>query len=347
MSFYALLNAIPQTATPGPRGLSTPYSLPCSTALAISLELNGANLTIPTHDLIAEHRNSAHPGTCISNLRTWVDPSENALVLGSLFMHTLHVTGSAGECFAVANIYKRYSSENNHWRGAVIGGTIGGVTGAALLVVGAFFLFRFCRGAGARQRGDRAARSLESAQPTELQPRQQLDRSAKPHPSPPPSHSPDISIPLQPAAAPVDAETAPTAGPSSRPQLPPHLGLHRTDREVRASTGSQFTEHFGDIAPEYIHNSKSRTPLAGKPLPHIPFYPPPPSTSGQAEGSSRPEPQLSFVPFDAHAQRQGAGSSRKSSTSPKNSLPPGAASPVESVGSYKPAEQPHSRDVSI
>ncbi|KAG8744978.1 hypothetical protein FRC10_009086 [Ceratobasidium sp. 414] len=132
------------------------------------------------------------------------------------------------------------------------------------------------------------------------------------------------------------------------PPAPVHIRRnchHMADREARASTGSQFTEHFGDIAPERIRAPKSRPPLAGKPLPRIPFHPPPPS---QAEGSSRPEPQLSFVPFDARAQRQGAGSSRKSSgTSPNNSLPPGAASPVESVGSYKPAEQSHSRGVSI
>ncbi|KAG8701939.1 hypothetical protein FRC09_005040 [Ceratobasidium sp. 395] len=362
MPFYVMtLGANPQAATPNPRGASTPYFLPCSTPLTILLQLGGANWTIPTRDLLAEHSNSAHAGTCISNLHTWVDPSEDSVVFGSSFTRSVHV-----QCFAITELHKRHlsMSRDAHWRGMVIGSTVGGVAGAALLAVGAYLVFRISR--ASRNRGHERG-GVEFVQPVEPQPqpRQPLVRSAKPHRSLPPHPAPtrpgsssarshDTSIPLQAAAVPSDAKTAaaetavdaPIAGPSSRRQLPSHR--HLQGSEIRTSTGSQFTEHFGDIAPEYVRGPRARSPLGDKPLPHIPLHP---TSSSQAEGSSRvDDPHLSFVPFDAHAQRQGTGSSssqRKDSISPKNSLPPGAASPVESVGSYKPAEHSHSRDVSI
>ncbi|KAG9128545.1 hypothetical protein FRC07_003434 [Ceratobasidium sp. 392] len=343
MPFYVqTLGAAPQPATPSPRGATTPYLLPCSTPLILHLQLDGVNLTISTHDLVA----SAHAGTCISNLRTWVDPTEDSLVLGSIFMRSLHV---AHPCYAVSEFYKRRMSMSR--RGAVIGGTIGGVAGAALLAVGAYLLFRLARRGRGRNVQERGG--IEFAEP---RPRQPQPRSAKPSiASPPPPlpsvpYSPDTSIPLQPSTKTTEDEP-PIAGPSSQPQLPSQRHLQRVEREVRTSSGSQFTEHFGDVAPEYVRTSRPRSPLGDKPLPHIPFHPPPPSA---ASGSSQVEQpaELSFVPFDTHAQqRKGTGSTssskRKDSTSPKNSLPPGAASPVESVGSYKPAEQSHSRGVSI
>ncbi|QRV73933.1 hypothetical protein RhiJN_01947 [Ceratobasidium sp. AG-Ba] len=358
-SLYTLApNTVPLRAVLGPRGTSTPYAFPCSYLLAISLQLNGMNCTISPQDLVPKHRNSAQSGACISNLHTWLNPNESSLVLGSLFTHTTHV--NSHDCFAATEFDKRhsrlYDDSDSRWKKAVIGGTIGGVVGAAFLAVGAFLLFRLCRGGGVRQRGDIPSRSIESIQPPEHQSRQPIDKSIGPRPSNPPSihasssRSPDMSIPLQPVASPNVRSTYSTAG--SLPQPPAPLRLQRIDRgsEVRTSSGSQFTEHFGDIPSEYV---RTRSPLGDKPLPHIPFHPPPPASPGRPELSAHPEPSLTFVPFDAHSQRAGAGTAsssshhRKGSTSPNNSLPPGAASPVESVGSYKPAQQSHSRDVSI
>jgi hypothetical protein len=173
----------------------------------------------------------------------------------------------------------------------------------------------------------------------ELQP--QRTPPASP-PKPPPPVSPDI-----PTLASAEVMPA-TAGSSS--QTPAHLRLQQVDQdnEARMSTGSQFTEHFGDVPSDYARGPRQKSPLGDKPFPHIPFHPLPPTQGGVVQ-SKKPEPQLSFVPFDGNANRTAASSSsgRKDSTSPKNSLPPGAASPVESVGSHKPGEQSHSKEVSI
>ncbi|KAF8605822.1 hypothetical protein BDV93DRAFT_29578 [Ceratobasidium sp. AG-I] len=314
----------------------------------MSFQFNGKNLSISAQALMYEDQQGTLSGMCNSTIRAWVDPGMSSYLLGSPFAQSVFVTPQSRTVslhrrfLGAAQHSKRFGSvsSDGHRRGLIIGATIGSVAGAALLSFGVYQLLRI------RRKRNRIPRSTELEPPRALS----SDTAQFPHPAPPRSRSP-----AAPFAAPFDPETRATP-PSHNirrsPQAPSPLRFEATyAREIRTSTGSQFTEHFGDT-PSRGQPSRAKSPLGDKPLPRIPDDMPVPDSPRQ--GSTRivqsqegaPQLEITFTPFDAGgvitgAANQPSGHSRTAT----HSLPPGAASPVSSVGGYRPAEQPSSKEV--
>lgn len=244
-------------------------------------------------------------------------------------------------------------SKDAHWRGVIIGATIGGVAGAACLAFGVYQLLRI------RRKRNSIPPSAEFYQSTELQPPRARSGGTRqlPHPIPAPApvraHSP-----VAPVAFPVDIATrvAPASVHTRRASYTPsplRFQAAPYASESRASTGSQFMEHFGDAPTDSQRGgtSRARSPLIDKPLPRVPQDPAIPESP--REGSVRtvqlqegaPQLELTFSPFDASGLIRSASQSGGHSRTTTHSLPPGAASPVSSVGGYKPAEQSPSTEV--
>lgn len=240
-------------------------------------------------------------------------------------------------------------SDNAHRRGVIIGAAIGSVAGAALLGFGVYQLLRI------RRKRNSVAPSAEFNRPTEL--RSPRVRSANLgqqfYPAPASSRSPAVPFTVPFA---VETRATPPSLSTRRSQAPSPLRFEATNyaREARISTGSQFTEHFGDApanAPRG-HTSRTVSALGDKPLPRIPDDSPVPDSPRpssvrivQFQGDP-PQLELTFTPFDASTavadlSNQPGGHPRTTT----HSLPPGAASPVSSVGGYKPAEQFSSAEV--
>ncbi|CAE6418250.1 unnamed protein product [Rhizoctonia solani] len=215
------------------------------------------------------------------------------------------------------------------WRGMVIGSTIGGTAGAVILGIGIYLLFR-------ARRKQRVLRS--ESQPMQMEPvrssrARSLNITQVPRARPPPrTQAQDTSGPPSSWAA----KTRRTPSLASL-ELQPRL-LHPRDisraTHIRASTGSQFTEHFEPVFGGHrrpsggmcadsnqspntiIHHSQEGTDPQGSGQHGDPNAPSASSHEEALERSERP----------------------RSDSQMTATLPPGAAAPVESVGNYTPPE---------
>lgn len=191
--------------------------------------------------------------------------------------------------------------------------------------IGIYLLIRARR----KQRTANILPGIES-QPTELQ----APRSS---PLANLNHGPRSRSPL-PRDAPIPSSEA-TPPTSSRPQ---QTLLHPLDighaSHIRASTGSQFTEHFDDVRSMRAHPSE--TAANNQSLPPIPFQPTA-STSSQRGGEPTTSIQhgASTTQFPTTPLNTSDMASSSGATNVSPSLPPGAAAPVSSVGTFSPVER--------
>ncbi|KAL5633390.1 hypothetical protein ACGC1H_003776 [Rhizoctonia solani] len=225
------------------------------------------------------------------------------------------------------------SAHDARWRAMVIGGTIGSTAGAAILGIGIYLLFR------ARRKRRTTDASQPESEPIEMYPtRFSRARSSSitqvPRSRPPPQTQAH------------DASGGPGSWVGKTPRTPSLASLeiqpkllhpHDINRatHIRASTGSQFTEHF-----EPVLGSHRQFP------------------GGPSTGDNSQSPGTTSRYFQESAGPQGSGERAQPNTTSTSTpeqlndhigrarsnsqmtapLPPGAAAPVESVGSYIPPE---------
>lgn len=317
----------------------TPHSFVFALGLAIWFDLSDASSVILTQTLIPKSACNTASGTQNHNLSCCINSGGTTTLANSNLLRILAEDGqiSGRACIAPqyfnsgpAHLVRRHGSisADARWRTVVIGGAIGGAAGAVILGLGIYLLFRVRR----KQRATDTLPRIES-QPTELQ----APRSRS---SPPAINHDTRSKSPQPRDAPIPSTSGvsetidrPT---SSRPQ---QRLLHPLDishaSHIRASTGSQFMEHFDDVRAMRTHPSEA---AGNQSLPPVPLYPTA-STSSQQGGESIPsiQPGASIARFSA-APLSSSDITQSPSTTYTPSLPPGAAAPVSSVGAYSPVE---------
>ncbi|CAE6395522.1 unnamed protein product [Rhizoctonia solani] len=232
------------------------------------------------------------------------------------------------------------SIHDARWRAMVIGGTIGSTAGAAILGIGIYLLFRARR----RRTTDH---SRSGSQPIEMQPTRSFRART--------SNLTQVPRSRPPARAQThDTSGGPSSWVAKTPRTPSLASLELQPRlshprdinratHIRASTGSQFTEHFEPVLGSHRRFSGGPSTGDNSQSPGTTTHHLQGSTDPQGSGE-RTEPPIinTSIPEQLH-ERFGRPRSESQLTAP---LPPGAAAPVESVGNYTPPEAsttPHSR----
>ncbi|CUA70691.1 hypothetical protein RSOLAG22IIIB_04287 [Rhizoctonia solani] len=232
------------------------------------------------------------------------------------------------------------STHDARWRAMVIGGTIGSTAGAAILGIGIYLLFR------ARRRRT-ADLSRSESQPIEMQPTRSFRARTSNLTQVPRSRPP-------PRAQTHDTSGGPSSWVAKTPCTPSLASLELQPRlshprdinratHIRASTGSQFTEHFEPVLGSHRRFSGGPSTGDNSQSPGTTTHHLQGSTDPQGSGERTETPIINTsIPEQLH-ERFGRPRSESQLTAP---LPPGAAAPVESVGNYTPPEAsttPHSR----
>ncbi|CEL62000.1 hypothetical protein RSOLAG1IB_04751 [Rhizoctonia solani AG-1 IB] len=222
-----------------------------------------------------------------------------------------------------------HDPRDGRWRGMVIGSTIGSTAGAVILGIGIYLLFRARR---------KRHISQSEPQPIEMEPARS-SRAMSPNIAQVPRARPPPRAQVQDTSAPPSSRVAKTPRTPSLASLelqPRLLHPHDINRatHIRASTGSQFTEHFDPVfrahrrLSEGMPSESSQSPSAAA---HHPREGADPQSSGQHRNPNVPSISIYEEPLE-RSERPG------SSLQMTAVLPPGAAAPVESVGNYMPPE---------
>ncbi|EJD04479.1 acid protease [Fomitiporia mediterranea MF3/22] len=130
------------------------WSLPCNTKLSVAFTFSGQSFPLDESQLIEQQSD----GSCIGTIKAWPDSSVTNFMLGSNFISSLYlifVVGRPGS--GVPNsvgIVPRAAQSSKTDVGAIVGGTIGGVVGVAILVGGAYMLGRRRRAKTSKKDGD-------------------------------------------------------------------------------------------------------------------------------------------------------------------------------------------------
>ncbi|CAE6487652.1 unnamed protein product [Rhizoctonia solani] len=222
-----------------------------------------------------------------------------------------------------------HDSRGARWKGMVIGASVGSTAGAVILGIGIYLLYR-----AHRKRRISPSESL----PIEMQPA----RSPRPRPS---NVTQVLHTRPPPRTQAQEAPGPPSSWASKAPQTPslaslelqPRL-LHPRDisraTHIRASTGSQFTEHFEPVIRAYRRLSGGISADRSQ-SPSITTHQFQEGTDPQGSSQHR-DPNAPSTSTHEEASEQSEHTRRDSQMTV--TLPPGAAAPVESVGNYIPPE---------
>ncbi|KAF8677423.1 hypothetical protein RHS04_05949 [Rhizoctonia solani] len=222
-----------------------------------------------------------------------------------------------------------HDSRGARWKGMVIGASVGSTAGAVILGIGIYLLYR-----AHRKRRISPSESL----PIEMQPA----RSPRPRPS---NATQVLHTRPPPRTQAQEAPGPPSSWASKAPQTPslaslelqPRL-LHPRDisraTHIRASTGSQFTEHFEPVIRAYRRLSGGISADRSQ-SPSITTHQFQEGTDPQGSSQHR-DPNAPSTSTHEEASEQSEHTRRDSQMTV--TLPPGAAAPVESVGNYIPPE---------
>ncbi|KAJ1306620.1 hypothetical protein OPQ81_007617 [Rhizoctonia solani] len=327
---------------------NSPSSSLCScrlTALGDTFKLAVPSSSKPAHPVATKSSCSTLPGTRNRNLNNFAESAAGLITLCLCFTPTnaMPIAETVQKLDAFYLIPQSSSgglhlsrrdapTHDANWRAMVIGSTIGSTAGAVILGIGIYLLFR------ARRKRRSADPSRSESQPIEMQPTIARARSSNTTQMP-------RSRPL-PRAHPHDTSAGPSSWVAKTPRTPsiaslelqPRL-LHPRDisraTHIRASTGSQFTEHFEPVMGAH------RRPLGGlSPGDHDQS---PVTTSHDFQRSADPQgsnqrPEPNTMGTDTPIQTPQQSKRPRTDSQMTAPLPPGAAAPVESIGSYSPPE---------
>ncbi|CAE7092379.1 unnamed protein product [Rhizoctonia solani] len=319
---------------------------PCRATLGATFKLGVICPSKPAHTVIPNSSCRTPSGMRNRNLSGFTGSAAGLITLCLCFVPTsaayiaesvqirdvVHLIPHAGSG-GLHLVRRATSTHDASWRSMVIGGTIGSTAGAAILGIGIYLLFR------ARRKRRTADLSRSESEPIEMQPtRSSRARS---------SNVTQVPRSRPPPRAPAhDTSGGPSSWAAKTPRTPslaslelqPRL-LHPRDisraTHIRASTGSQFTEHFEPVLGG--HRRFSGGPSAGdngqSPGAETRRFQGSADLQGSAEHAD-PGPISTSTPEQLQ-ERFGRPRSDSQMTAP---LPPGAAAPVESVGNYTPPE---------
>ncbi|KAH7335470.1 hypothetical protein B0J17DRAFT_708151 [Rhizoctonia solani] len=317
----------------------------CRTNLQAKFKLGIISPSKPAHAVIPKSSCRTPSGTQNHNLNSFAESAAGLIILCLCFIpaSAAHIAEPAQIPDVVylipqsddggLHLGKRdLSTHDAQWRAMVIGSTIGSTAGAVILGIGIYLLFR------ARHRRRTTDLTRSESQPIEMQPtgsRAMPSNSTRAPRSRPPPRAPVQETSGGPSS--WMAKTPRTSSLTSL-ELQPRL-FHPRDishaTHIRASTGSQFTEHFEPVL-------RAQRRLSGGVITEDACQPPGKATqhfhtSADPQGSGEPvEPDIinTSTPEQLREQSERPRSNSQMTTP----LPPGAAAPVESVGNYMPPE---------